>query len=261
MKTCPQCGKPFDDPKHPNKVYCSRACFTATHHEIRTCPGCGKEFDSRKGKMHGHKFCSAECAYKHRDNRPADPSKRTVKTCDWCGKEFESWTYRNSRFCSRQCASEYGARQPKPLARKPESFITLICAECGQSFTVHKGQLSKEYPTKYCSRECMYAAIGRQKRGKGNINYRGGTIRFRGPNWNSQRRKAMVRDGYRCQICGRHGKPGRRSRDLSVHHIVPYRDFHGDFERANHLSNLITLCRSCHIQVEFGKKYCPQPLL
>ncbi|MEM7348373.1 MAG: Zn-binding domain-containing protein, partial [Chloroflexota bacterium] len=66
-----------------------------------------------------------------------------------------------------------------------------------------------------------------------------------GPNWQKQRNKARARDGYRCQICG----TPEQGRSHDVHHKVPFRTF-TTYQEANQLSNLTTLCRSCHHRAE-----------
>ncbi|MCI0628697.1 MAG: HNH endonuclease [Acidobacteria bacterium] len=47
-------------------------------------------------------------------------------------------------------------------------------------------------------------------------------------------RQVLLRDGYRCQMCGRLG-------ELQVHHIKPRSKLGGDSEQ-----NLIALCKVCH---------------
>lgn len=66
-----------------------------------------------------------------------------------------------------------------------------------------------------------------------------------GPNWEIQRQKARERDQFRCQICG----IPERGRSHDVHHIRPFRTFLSFFD-ANQLSNLITLCPTCHQRAE-----------
>ncbi|MBM4429176.1 MAG: DUF1998 domain-containing protein, partial [Chloroflexi bacterium] len=74
-----------------------------------------------------------------------------------------------------------------------------------------------------------------------------------GPNWEVQRRRARERDGYRCCNCGRPESPGR---EHDVHHLQPFRTFdyrpghNTAYIAANALSNLITLCPTCHPKVE-----------
>lgn len=179
-----------------------------------------------------------------------DPSKHSVFTCKWCNRQFEDWTYRNPTFCSAQCRSEFGAHQPKPNTRRPENFVHLICKQCGNSYIVHKVQLDKPYGCKYCSKKCKYDAVGFSMRGSNNVNYTDGESSKRGPNWNYQKRSALRRDNFTCQICGEQKIKGRNP---DVHHIVKFGKFNGDFEKCNDLSNLITLCRKCHRGIESGK--------
>ena len=53
--------------------------------------------------------------------------------------------------------------------------------------------------------------------------------------WNTVRRQALDRDGWRCCRCGR---PGR----LEVDHLKPLIDGGAPY----HLDNLQALCRACH---------------
>jgi 5-methylcytosine-specific restriction endonuclease McrA len=94
--------------------------------------------------------------------------------------------------------------------------------------------------------------------GNNHPRWKGGPV-DRGSNWCSQRRQALRRDKHTCQICGRKPKKGEK-RIVDVHHIIPYREFHGDYLKANHLPNLITLCKSCHAAVEHHRLPCPQRL-
>lgn len=55
-------------------------------------------------------------------------------------------------------------------------------------------------------------------------------------NWHELRQKVKDRDDHECQICGANSEA-----ELHVHHIVPL--FDGG---SNSLSNLVTLCWSCH---------------
>jgi 5-methylcytosine-specific restriction endonuclease McrA len=87
-------------------------------------------------------------------------------------------------------------------------------------------------------------------------NWRGGWEYYYGPNWEEQRDKARKRDNHTCQVCGLSKADIGRNPD--VHHIIPFREFayveaENDFYlQANHLSNLITLCSSCHKKADWG---------
>ncbi len=73
-----------------------------------------------------------------------------------------------------------------------------------------------------------------------------------GPNWDEQREAARQRDGYRCHTCG----SPERNRQHDVHHIRPFREFgyvqgrNENYQQANALENLITLCPACHRRTE-----------
>lgn len=81
--------------------------------------------------------------------------------------------------------------------------------------------------------------------GKNNPRWRGGYEPFYGPDWREQRKKALERDKHICQICG----SPETTYKHDVHHIKPYRE-----SKDNSLSNLITLCRPCHLKIENGGK-------
>lgn len=56
--------------------------------------------------------------------------------------------------------------------------------------------------------------------------------------WKKVRKQVLFRDGHHCQKCKRWLQP----QDLVVHHLT-YAN-HGD--EANHMEDLVTLCKSCH---------------
>ncbi len=66
-----------------------------------------------------------------------------------------------------------------------------------------------------------------------------------GSQWLSIRDLARVRDQFTCQICGR----VEFGTAHHVHHKIPFRQF-SEPNLANQLSNLITLCSSCHQRAE-----------
>lgn len=102
----------------------------------------------------------------------------------------------------------------------------------------------------YCSQECYVAMLSRG--GEGHPNWKGGCAHYYGPNWQRQRRKTLERDGYTCQVCGLH--QDNHFRELDIHHKKRFREFGlENYKLANRLSNLITLCSTCHHKVEAGK--------
>lgn len=215
---------------------------------IKICNTCQSVYIA---KYSNQMYCSADCRLRHKD-----PTKHVSKVCPWCKKEFVSYKYRGQIYCSHQCMSEYGAS----LGGRPtivENQVELICETCGKPYTVHESQ-KRLRNSRFCSNECKYLWKSQSMQADGNPNYRGGTITYRGRNWGRQSRKALKRDGWTCQICKK--KLSKKKWDYAVHHIKPFREF-DDYRVANRLSNLISLCRSCHAKVEWGNLPCPKPLL
>lgn len=94
--------------------------------------------------------------------------------------------------------------------------------------------------------------------GRHHPNWKGGPKNYYyGPNWSKQREKCRARDDYKCQSCGISEEQYKEQtgQELEVHHKKPVREFYheegnADFEAMNQLSNLITLCKSCHSRIE-----------
>lgn len=82
-------------------------------------------------------------------------------------------------------------------------------------------------------RNAMYGKFAEQ-----NPNWRGGKMTAHGAAWESAKRQAHRRDGYKCVKCN-------STKQLEVHHIIPYR-----YTQDNRLENLITLCHKCHANEE-----------
>jgi hypothetical protein len=99
----------------------------------------------------------------------------------------------------------------------------------------HKGQkLTKESKRK----------MSEAKKGEKCHLWRGGVsqgynLHFTERKWKKQAARVLRRDNYQCQLCGSNKK-------LNAHHIIPWRVEHND-----KMSNLITLCDSCHGRVEY----------
>lgn len=259
---CKTCGKevnnhvvPSDYKSGNTHEYCSAKCASA-HRKTRIpteyiCETCHQKFI--KISYRKHRFCSSRC-------RALAKGKHLVKhICEWCGKEFERHACRQGRFCSVQCNSEFGARQPRPNARRPETMhIERICLECGNKYYTTKVQIEKR-GSNYCSRKCMGDAQSRNMMGEKHPRWKGCPPNTRGQNWDKITRFVRKRDNNTCQICGR--KRRKNARNFDVHHIIPYRLFAYDYEKSNAYSNLILLCRNCHALTENNKIPCPYPRL
>lgn len=223
---------------------------------VASCERCGKEFTrsmsaKRAAARADYKsFCSMEC----RRNRA------TVR-CAECGTEFECKAayirQDGANYCSRACVGRAKRGSSDRKARPGSMDLTwATCRTCKNLF-----RRAPSHQQRYCSQACYprthlkgrpkhaawRAAISQSKRGKPNpILRKDGPPPFYGYNWPEQRRRARERDDHTCQDCGK----VQRTPALDVHHIVPRREFGTDEGNANALSNLVTLCRTCHLRRE-----------
>lgn len=246
MKTsqCPICGKSFTVKSYKQK-YCSHECQweSQKEHTLFTCEYCGKQFEDQKSRRkYEHVFCSYECMN-------AAKNGYVELVCETCGKQFKrkKTNLKKHHYCSVECC-----HNRRPLVSE------YTCEICGKPFTRHTRNANQHKQGNFCSHKCHGEWISRHRRGSVVYNYRGGSIPERGRNWHHQKKLTLERDGYRCQCCG--VKVGKKRYDYGIHHIKPYREFNGNYEAANQLTNLVTLCRKCHNKIEFGGFPCPKPL-
>jgi hypothetical protein len=127
-----------------------------------------------------------------------------------------------------------------------EEGVAVRCVQCGKHFPQPRWYAEKGVQSQFCGAECrshwdleifdepFHLVL------EGRPEYRGG-------NWKSQSQKARERDAYRCQGCG--VTEAELGRQLDVHHKVPFRLFESPAE-ANLLENLISVCPSCHKNLE-----------
>ena len=208
-----------------------------------TCAYCQKHFSVAPYRLKKTQtlYCSRSCQNKHKGEKIK--SLRLTKTCPTCKKEFTTTQTKNAIHCSQKCLIAHNQNGGRNKYRKS---VIIECACCKNEFSVPPSRLKHSQSKRICcSRECRAKLLT----GEGNpafVHGKGRRIPY-GFNWCSQRRKAIKRDGWACQACG---KMPEKKRGLHVHHIIPAHTFYGDYERANLLTNLITLCVSCHGQAE-----------
>jgi 5-methylcytosine-specific restriction endonuclease McrA len=94
-------------------------------------------------------------------------------------------------------------------------------------------------------------------RGEFHPNWKGGVSKrqSRKPNWDKYQKLTRDRDNNTCQACSINKVV--TGQNMDVHHIVSYHSFE-DKKLANIISNLICLCRKCHMRVEHGIIECPK---
>ena len=190
------------------------------------------------------------------------PSRSVELECPVCDDTFtrsvsEVERTKHANVCSRECI--YEARSRGIIGREvkggydvSETTFTKECPACGEEFTT---TASKDY--RHCSRDCFLDMHSERMSDEGNPAYVDGSTKekrcYRGSNWVRIRRRVYERDGYTCQRCGvkcisRSDYNGENGGEIiQAHHISGYED-----ESDNELDNLITLCASCHSEVEGG---------
>lgn len=72
-----------------------------------------------------------------------------------------------------------------------------------------------------------------------------------GSDWDSIRESVFKNRGNACKLCGLERQENKYEFgcDMPIHHIIPFRKFNSS-AIANHISNLIPLCHSCHTYIE-----------
>lgn len=242
-RSCVICGKQFI-PSHKQTLCCSDTCARIKSARSKTmgkfiaCVICNKpvwQFPSNSTR----KYCSLECrntAYKE------DKKRHQPKSPEW-----------------KKHISEGKIGLKIPSRHKPA--IIGLCEFCHKKIDISRsangGSSRGKYHRRFCSVECWYNFIRIDP--NNHPCYQGGRENSRGNNWTRQRKLALKRDNYHCRSCNK----SIRQIQLVVHHITPRSDMRDtdDWSTTNKLSNLITLCVSCHMKAEYHKIAYPLPLL
>lgn len=214
------------------------------------CSWCGESRTRKPSEYNAYEenFCDSSCYGKWRsanlvgENHP-NWGGRVVVTCDACGASLRRLpnAMNNERnYCSRVCQNGHEAI----------GVVDVECNICGTVFQKNNWGINGD--TTLCSPECVSEYLSSIRQGSDNPAWTGGTVTYYGPNWDDQRRKALKRDGFECQLCGIDQKENlvRYETQLHVHHIVRFKSFDGDFAAANVLDNLVTACNVCHRKLE-----------
>lgn len=198
-------------------------------------------------------FCSKKCFH----IRTGETKK---VSCVICGKELQRKVSHASRVqapcCSMECMGKW--RSQTFTGEKGTGWkggkVEVQCAFCSK--TLLRFPCLTQYENVFCGMQCHAGWMSIHATGENSSVWKGGHIDYYGPNWEAQRRLARERDKYRCCLCGISQKKLRRN--LDVHHIIPFRTFgyiageNENYREANELSNLVSLCTSCHKRAEWG---------
>lgn len=277
---CDTCGKEitrqqYEIDKYDNH-FCSDECETEWREErysgeqnpnydrvTLTCEHCKGEFDVPQHREETARFCSDGCQAEFQsENRagseaPAWEGGLATLTCDHCGDEYDVYPARadESRFCSFDCLGS--AREATMGGENNPSWsggaVSIECEYCGDEYDVTP---AKARSSRFCSPECLGAHHRKVRSGSDSPTWRGGYEPYYGPNWREKRRQVLIRDQARCQDCGKTDQQSlqQHGASLEIHHQTPFREFRNDdevnYQAANRLENLITLCKTCHLSRE-----------
>lgn len=177
--------------------------------------------------------------------------------CIVCDKTFDvtpAQAHEKKKTCSRKCLRKLIIKNNKNENRQKRTHetATFVCETCKTTTITRLHYVNNG--RRFCSEQCRlewFSTI--TPTGENNPYWRGGGSGYYGENWKDQKEKCRERDENTCQHCGKTNIDC--GYNLPVHHITPFKEFGIDnYLKANKLSNLICLCRSCHLKEEWRLK-------
>lgn len=212
----------------------------------RSCTLCGKTFIPTQpngaqcsGKKSWGKYCSRACGNLARRKAPQEAA---VNSCIQCGGAFSGRS--DSTLCSDSCRKERQKITMRNRAKAKYVPKTIFCRECGFRFVTTYGNTRRAF----CSDPCLSMAMRRTHRATAKALRR---QRLRGATETIDPLQVLIRDGWKCQLCGkRTPKKFRGTTDMrapEVDHIVP-------LSRGGEHSyrNTQCTCRACNLQKSAG---------
>jgi len=255
---CKECESVFMEYASQNKDFCNKECYDEWQSEdwpVLECEYCGQHKEVKPCKKERFRFCSNQCMQNWKsENMSGEDSPHweggfSQNDCEWCGETIKEPTRQNQRFCSSEHWGEWSSENR--LGKNHHLWKEYPEVECEWCSSTSKVIPAREDTAKFCDKQCRGKWVSENKSGKDHPRWGGGTAEYYGPNWGQQRRKALERDGNECRVCG--FSSSEEERGLHVHHKTPFRLFGDEWEfheLANDLTNLVSLCPSCHIDVE-----------
>lgn len=216
------------------------------------CPveSCSYSTDSNRG-------LSIHASAKHPELEYDFTNKKEF-VCPYCEKIFKDYESRRKskdekrNFCSRECKNSFEGKDG----------LDTHCTECVKDIHIPPSQIKEvggyEQKNYFCSKECESIFKKREWVGEEHPSYNGGSIQRMGDDWGKKRKKAIKRDNSECQECRMSMREHQNKYDmeLHVHHRVPRKKILSDnpteaeLELVNSMKNLVTLCVSCHRELE-----------
>ncbi len=211
------------------------------------CANCGeeKEVCPYIAKRNKNNFCDYKC-------RGAWQTISVKVNCANCGQELQRHPYRKKNtkhhFCDNKCRGAWQTIKVK-----------VNCENCGEEKEVvpSKAKIIKKH---FCDNKCWGVWVSENQSGENHPGWRGGSKGYRGPNWQEQRKLALIRAGFKCQVTGQSLKKlKKKGLNLAVHHIERFSSFgyilgkNDNCIQANDLNNLIVVASNIHLTLEAGK--------
>lgn len=221
-----------------------------------TCAICGAGFSRVPSAINGKDvfYCSLQCAGKgYKENHSGEKSRHYNQVevqCAECGKQLlrkrsHAARLRNN-FCSRKCMGEWHTKHEVGTSSPFYKRFPVPCKQCGKDVLTNPARINED--GNFCDLKCYGEWQSIHKTGPNNPTWEGGP-QYYGPNWSAQKRKALDRDNHTCQHCGI--TRDQLGQEPDVHHKTPFRQFGVErYKEANRLSNLVCLCRQCHLQAD-----------
>lgn len=248
---CPTCGETYKNEHgmriHHAKAHGKSVAPPATDGDV-VCPweGCDRRFKNRRGVSIHHKRAHGE-------------SIAGVKVeCSWCGesagrREPGHVESHEHFYCSHRCQSMFvsAGKSHDKLSEEEVPQTKAECAVCGDEVNRIPAHFARVERT-FCSAECRSQWRSEYYSGDGHPRWKGGMASYYGWNWSRQRKRALKRDSHECAVCGMSHDDHVDEYDngLHVHHKTPLQSFRDgetfDYETANALDNLVTLCQKHH---------------
>jgi 5-methylcytosine-specific restriction endonuclease McrA len=178
--------------------------------------------------------------------------------CANCGSEFQRYPSKvttENPCCSQECAGEYVfERMDMERHNLYKGGPALVeCAWCGEELERRPCKLERSENFFCGGSECRAKWKSENVRRENHPNWKGGHRDSYGPNWDKKREERLEKDGFKCVVCRQSNEEHKEVYGVSlhVHHIERkenFRDENGDldYDRANRLENLVTLCYKCH---------------
>jgi hypothetical protein len=232
--------------------YCSDLCRNQSRLALCQCDNCGDLFKRNKYNLDRYPFhyCSEDCSH--------DANSRSREECL---EAFQNGVAKLGTDATLIEVMSAGGMIGGQFYRHFSSLNEIArecgydemcgtwfveCENCGEEFKRIKSHASNN-KHQFCNQECYFdwARSGGLRDGAQPYDH------DYGPNWSYQRRAARARDNYSCRSCGMSESEHKTEfgRRLEVHHIKKAREF-TDYKKRNELSNLLTLCKKCHVKWE-----------